>query len=137
MQIANKAANDTDRPALRNFFESLGSWLCAEAFWLRRRIWSARESIDQSVPTFNNESEIRPDISSKCLGLWYQLLRRKHLDDVLPAVENSISTISRKVLLELAVLPFQDAIAYPLQQIRLSRSEERRVGKECRSRWSP
>ena len=27
--------------------------------------------------------------------------------------------------------------SYELELLRLARSEERRVGKECRSRWSP
>ena len=30
-----------------------------------------------------------------------------------------------------------ESSASPLEAFRISRSEERRVGKECRSRWSP
>ena len=34
-------------------------------------------------------------------------------------------------------LPWQQALIYPDGNVRFGRSEERRVGKECRSRWSP
>ena len=33
--------------------------------------------------------------------------------------------------------PFHNGHAWQLAQARALRSEERRVGKECRSRWSP
>jgi len=32
---------------------------------------------------------------------------------------------------------YQFPYAWPAQEIARARSEERRVGKECRSRWSP
>src|SRR2546427_10914761 len=34
-------------------------------------------------------------------------------------------------------LMHQETLLYLLQRLPLERSEERRVGKECRSRWSP
>ena len=34
-------------------------------------------------------------------------------------------------------LKSQPVVAYPLELANEARSEERRVGKECRSRWSP
>ena len=36
-----------------------------------------------------------------------------------------------------AVVPMLLASAFTVSEKRLRRSEERRVGKECRSRWSP
>ena len=34
-------------------------------------------------------------------------------------------------------IPFDIAYTSPLKRAKETRSEERRVGKECRSRWSP
>ena len=31
----------------------------------------------------------------------------------------------------------EEEIEYRIHEVRKARSEERRVGKECRSRWSP
>ena len=44
----------------------------------------------------------------------------------IPKTENGI----RKI-------PMSDRVLEALQRVLSSRSEERRVGKECRSRWSP
>ena len=36
-----------------------------------------------------------------------------------------------------SILAFQNSVDLGIQVLELDRSEERRVGKECRSRWSP
>ena len=45
------------------------------------------------------------------------------------AIQRSISKVARQQPLDYATYEFPPGL--------LSRSEERRVGKECRSRWSP
>ena len=40
-------------------------------------------------------------------------------------------------VIEITVQEDSDAATYEIRQLDEERSEERRVGKECRSRWSP
>ena len=52
----------------------------------------------------------------------------------------SVSAIQVKVCVQMDELPQKSVAVYVLVRERLHplvRSEERRVGKECRSRWSP
>src|SRR3989454_12024765 len=44
---------------------------------------------------------------------------------------------ARSVFRKPVVLSWEEAAAFPLTFLTAWRSEERRVGKECRSRWSP
>ena len=60
--------------------------------------------------------------------LLYHLTELKNLESIV-----RLGLVPRKVLLENEV-KFED-VANP--EIIIKRSEERRVGKECRSRWSP
>ena len=45
--------------------------------------------------------------------------------------------LTEDMIRSMADEPFVFAMANPEPEIMRSRSEERRVGKECRSRWSP
>ena len=40
-------------------------------------------------------------------------------------------------LIERDLVPHDDSYAHVVEELAKTRSEERRVGKECRSRWSP
>src|SRR5258708_11780461 len=46
-------------------------------------------------------------------------------------------SIAPELASALTRLRFQGVRVYPLPEFYMKRSEERRVGKECRSRWSP
>ena len=50
---------------------------------------------------------------------------------------NKIKAIGEDARLMLGRTPGNIVAVRPLRQGVISRSEERRVGKECRSRWSP
>ena len=50
---------------------------------------------------------------------------------MLLAIRNSESEMSG------SLIKLQNALAAEQGLVKISRSEERRVGKECRSRWSP
>ena len=54
---------------------------------------------------------------------------------VLKAADHAAPEERTKIIGLLALLLLSSAIGFPL--FYLIRSEERRVGKECRSRWSP
>ena len=64
---------------------------------------------------------------------------------VLPAADTIVLHVAAdeglfaKQGLEVEIVPFQSALELgaAMRAGALSRSEERRVGKECRSRWSP
>ena len=69
-------------------------------------------------------------------GLVLSLEQRKREISIHRVIGGTESTLSGMILLELAVISlFAWFVGYTLAL--LSRSEERRVGKECRSRWSP
>src|ERR1044072_1240700 len=51
--------------------------------------------------------------------------------------ENAKAAIEKALVKELRDDPESKKIMRGLADLRLERSEERRVGKECRSRWSP
>src|SRR2546421_8847477 len=56
--------------------------------------------------------------------------------DVVPAIEAD-ERLAREHLDELRGADHRSAVGVPVEQELVERSEERRVGKECRSRWSP
>ena len=96
-----------------------------------------------TVPIFNGDSlarVLRAVISpQRMLGwslgivyLWFGALKLAHLSPVLELI--------RRTSPLLATAPFYNALALSelaIGLMLLARSEERRVGKECRSRWSP
>ena len=66
------------------------------------------------------------------------------MDDMFYKYKHDIDTKMREILLskEEIAKPLREAMEYSLyaggKRVKpLTRSEERRVGKECRSRWSP
>src|SRR2546430_5349279 len=52
-------------------------------------------------------------------------------------MEAVITEVRAKTRGEIAVVTLSDIADRPAADVALERSEERRVGKECRSRWSP
>src|SRR5258708_35025647 len=96
--------------------------------------------LDQSLesPIGGGQHECRTDAYGKAAGNFRSLMRnvefgngtldaRQHFGDVLPA---RLVQHDRKLLAAVARDEVQGTT-------RTLRSEERRVGKECRSRWSP
>ena len=72
----------------------------------------------------------------RSLAVFY--LHRPHPEDArrLPAVEYGLTGAFRDFCRE--TFDTGEALDYPpLKLVVANRSEERRVGKECRSRWSP
>src|SRR2546421_8028493 len=72
-------------------------------------------------------------ISAKCLRYHPPVASSRPLDGPIPAGQPRFARFIPPALLA-AISGLR--ILY-LQQLSLSRSEERRVGKECKSRWSP
>src|SRR2546425_3420550 len=80
-------------------------------------------------------------------SFYYQLRIAAQPERVLrrrgPKTECSDETLTGKIREVLAASPFYGEghrkvwARLRFQEVRTSRSEERRVGKECRSRWSP
>ena len=80
----------------------------------------------------NSQSE---QIERGSIGVWGARVHNlKNIDVVLP--RNSLSVITGMSGSGKSSLAF-DTIFAEEQRRYLLRSEERRVGKECRSRWSP
>ena len=52
-------------------------------------------------------------------------------------LSGAAARISVRDWIETSLIDFRKSIAQWFQDIAIVRSEERRVGKECRSRWSP
>src|SRR6266567_1669349 len=98
-----------------------GNWLAAAASWRREgrdrlELWLPRD-----WPRDDAELRWRRVVSTGAVRQGGQ----RGLEGLAPAEEIIVWTPAAETLLLRASLPTR------------SRSEERRVGKECRSRWSP
>ena len=84
----------------------------------------------RSIKKFFAISTIAFVILYPCLFMYFQNADEAKLIDALPAFEK---------FLALAIVVFVICIIFMKNTGKavLARSEERRVGKECRSRWSP
>ena len=100
--------------------------------WFKARIRLAR--------TYEYLKDLRKDLYMK-LGKWfaehYDILVMEDIQ-VKQLVVNSLRRL-RMRLYDVAFHELKDIIRYQMEKYgkKLTRSEERRVGKECRSRWSP
>ena len=81
-----------------------------------------------SMPMFKGDRGYSPDKVIQNLKSYWGL----KVDEV----EGDDNTATFKIDEELAALALIPA-PIPAEKFKLCRSEERRVGKECRSRWSP
>src|SRR5260221_14280807 len=75
-------------------------------------------------------------------GVFYFILRfevTQNIDEILSNKRNNIIEMfkAKDGKIPIDELSFTDFKIQPITGSRQSRSEERRVGKECRSRWSP
>mgnify|MGYP002527496810 CR=1 FL=1 len=93
-------------------------------------IWSEEEEREDASPS-TMEKKMVNDASAYIRGL--AELRDRNADWAEQAVREAAS-LDAQAALELNVI---DLIAEDLDDLIHKRSEERRVGKECRSRWSP
>src|SRR2546429_7826496 len=71
------------------------------------------------------------------IGLGAAIVRCYHCQDALDAWGNLLQEIAPGIKRVLAVVATHDRSAQANIQRLDERSEERRVGKECRSRWAP
>src|SRR2546427_10798889 len=81
-------------------------------------------------------SRLAPEVVQAAIPACYEIMERIYNDparcDSFPRVQDTLRTLPQaKRLDERELKLLEDVIA------RHERSEERRVGKECRSRWSP
>src|SRR2546430_15446663 len=91
-----------------------------------------RAEVQSLIGCFVNELPLRMDTSG---GPSYRDLLRQAREVCLGAYANQDVPFEKIVE---AVNPERDAMSHaPLVRHQLGRSEERRVGEECRSRWSP
>src|SRR5258705_384205 len=77
----------------------------------------------------------QPEITGAMLSL--SVMVKEH-ELALPAASVAVRVTSCAVLCPLSTVPAAgDCVSVAPPQLSVTRSEERRVGKECRSRWSP
>ena len=57
--------------------------------------------------------------------------------EILDSVEKAVIDLSRQQKVKVGAIRFEDKLLREIYALAAPRSEERRVGKECRSRWSP
>src|SRR6266478_2122603 len=105
----------------------------------------ARECLNQIVrearaaESAEHDSRAIGNIGYGCIETWINfLLHRASIRQVLAAILLTVSAFERS----LAATPLWSSqravsVAPKLSSSKARRSEERRVGKECRSRWSP
>src|ERR1051326_1432943 len=70
-------------------------------------------------------------------GSKVELFSRNHLPQNIPALAKAIARLPARDLILDGEITWHGPVRYDVFDIMWLRSEERRVGKECRSRWSP
>ena len=86
------------------------------------------------VPVNPSASEI---LGMRCYPNLSELPDQIDIVDVFRPSEDVGPVIDEAIKIKPKVIWLQEGIHNPEAEKRASRSEERRVGKECRSRWSP
>ena len=67
----------------------------------------------------------------------YEAFRKKYRDDIRPVEQVRVQNLDQDRLAQYVLRRKQDRPHFATLELSRLRSEERRVGKECRSRWSP
>src|SRR5271169_2598488 len=98
--------------------------------WLPTKVsWAVRSHIFHLHRNLGLEQLIKPNYRLEDLAEIEQFLEQHHTLDLYPVANHLYAAATG--------LSSQSTTGYQDVWLRDNRSEERRVGKECRSRWSP
>src|SRR2546426_4711096 len=129
-RLGGAAVGEKEPPSFRGVRTALDAM--RRGYWTHNIAWFGDPDVLAVRPPLNDD-EARTWTS--ILGLSGQLLM---LSDDMAALPNDRREMIRKIIPVADITPME---LYPAATDRpiwmLHRSEERRVGKECRSRWSP
>ena len=94
--------------------------------------------IEQMEDTFGMLQEENKALKQEQVSLKAQVLRSANDLKLVQKSLNDLEQYTRRDCLEIRGIPLpEDSRLEDTNDMLLQRSEERRVGKECRSRWSP
>src|SRR2546430_8568807 len=93
--------------------------------------------------TRSNQEEVSTLASAVCKETWVSFFFFQAEDGIRDLTVTGVQTcalpisIRPRAICESSIVQLEPLVVYPIFPTVSVRSEERRVGKECRSRWSP